>query len=483
MGDSCEATIAHPQRIGRYRVSNVLGSGAMGVVYLGYDDAIERQVAIKTVHQHLLRGEYAAEWLARFRHEVRAAGRCLHPNIVTIFEYGEHEGIPYIVMEYVQGRELRDYTRDRRPLPPASAVAIVVQVLQALGHAHAGGVVHRDIKPGNIILLAGGQVKVTDFGIARLDTAMGITQVGMALGTPSHMSPEQFQGQEADRRSDLFAVGVVLFELLTGVRPFQGRNASELMYQLLNEPPRRVTHLNPALPPEFDAVFDKALAKLPDQRFQNAGEFIAALESLGLEGQGDAAGGPATVRVALPQVPEPTSAILPGWDPALLGQASKQLAVYLGPVAKVLVRKAALQASGPAALVQSLAEAIPGEADRLMFRRQMQAVLGELAPGTAFNTALGPVATTTGNPSAGRSQMSRSLGSFEQALLETVRRDLAVHLGPIAKLLVKQTAIDARTVEDLYERLAQHIPGPAGRAEFLTRGEEAQRQFTQKPKP
>jgi serine/threonine protein kinase len=126
----------------------------MGVVYLGYDEAIDRQVAIKTIHRRLLEGEDGAEWLERFRREVRAAGRCLHPNIVTVFEYGEEEGVPYIVMEYVQGRELRDYLKDRQPLPLANAVAVIVQVLQALGHAHASGVVHRDIKPGNIILLA-----------------------------------------------------------------------------------------------------------------------------------------------------------------------------------------------------------------------------------------------------------------------------------------------------------------------------------------
>ena len=151
MSASGETSVTLPPRIGRYRVTGLLGRGAMGVVYLGHDAAIDRPVAIKTIHRRLLQGEEGVEWLARFRREVRAAGRCLHPNIVTVFEYGEEENAPYIVMEYVQGRELRDYLKERKPLPLANAVAVVIQVLRALGHAHASGVVHRDIKPGNVM--------------------------------------------------------------------------------------------------------------------------------------------------------------------------------------------------------------------------------------------------------------------------------------------------------------------------------------------
>ncbi|MCB1768246.1 MAG: serine/threonine protein kinase, partial [Candidatus Competibacteraceae bacterium] len=225
MSESGEISGALPSRIGRYRVMGLLGRGAMGMVYLGHDAAIDRQVAIKTIHRRLLGGEDGIDWLERFRREVRAAGRCLHPNIVTVFEYGEEAGAPYIVMEYVQGREVRDFLKNRQPMPLGNSVAIILQVLRALGHAHAQGVVHRDIKPGNIILLADGMVKVTDFGIARLEMSGSLTQVGTAVGTPGYMAPEQFSGQEADRRADLYAAGVVLFELLTGVRPFPGRGA------------------------------------------------------------------------------------------------------------------------------------------------------------------------------------------------------------------------------------------------------------------
>ncbi|MFO1371467.1 MAG: serine/threonine-protein kinase [Candidatus Competibacteraceae bacterium] len=461
MSDGGDTNSTRPPHIGRYRIINVLGRGAMGMVYLGYDEAIDRQVAIKIIHRSLLEGADGAEWLARFRREVRAAGRCLHPNIVTIFEYGEESRAPYIVMEYVQGRELRDYLKDRQPMPLANAVAVIVQVLHALDHAHVCGVVHRDIKPGNIILLADGQVKVTDFGIARLETASSMTQHGVTVGTPSYMAPEQFQGHEADRRADLYATGVLLFELLTGLRPFAGRSASELMYQVLHEPPRRATQLNPRLPAELDGVLNKALAKSPDARFQDANAFIVALESLKLVEREIAVDGSTVIRVAPVQAPEPPANMLPGWDPALLAQAEQQLTVYLGPVAKVLVRRTALQVSRPAELVQNLAAAIPGEQDRLMFQRRMRAVTG----GTATGLSTGLSASTSA--SAMGSQMSAPLGAFDQALLETARRNLAVYLGPIAKVLVKQAANTAKTPQELYQQLAQHIPTTAERAAFL----------------
>jgi serine/threonine-protein kinase len=475
MESGCDTTIALPKRIGRYSVSGVLGNGAMGTVYLGYDDIIDRKVAIKTIHRHLLAGEHGDEWLSRFRQEVRAAGRCLHPNIVTIFEYGEQDGAPYIVMEYVQGQEVREYLMRYRLMPLADTLPLILQVLQALGHAHAGTVVHRDIKPSNIILLPDGRVKVADFGIARLDAVAGMTQVGLIIGTPSYMSPEQFLGLKVDRRTDLFAAAVVFFELLTGSRPFPGTGSSELMFQVLNEQPRRATLLNPGLPACIDALFDKALAKDPNDRFQHAEEFIAAVQNLLVLAPRAGSNEPTLVQRYPDPAPPPTqqttlSGTLLGWDPVLLEQMVKQLTVYLGPVAKVLVRKTAQQAGNPAELIRQLAAAIPGEADRLMFQRQMKVVLGESM------TRLTGIGSAPPTPTKD-SQMSASLSGFDQTLLEAVRRDLAVHLGPIAKVLVRQAAAEARTLSDLYERLAVHIPDAAGRAAFLRQGEDKNRTF------
>jgi serine/threonine-protein kinase len=303
-------------------------------------------------------------------------------------------------------------------------------------------------------------VKVTDFGIARLDTVSGLTQGGMTVGTPGYMAPEQFRGEEADPRTDLYAAAVVLFELLTGLRPFAGRSASELMYQVLNEPPRRATALNPRLPLELDAVLERGLAKAPDDRFQDAAAFVAALEGLKLVEREVAADGSTLIRVAPVQAPTPPPANTPpGWDAALLAQIEQQLVVYVGPVARMLVRKATLQVSSPRELVQHLAAAIPGEQDRLMFQRRIRGVLGGTIGSTVGTAGSGAVA----------SQMSGSLGSFDQAALERARQDLAVYLGPIAKVLVKQAAAKARTSQELYQQLAEHIPTAAERTAFLKR--------------
>jgi serine/threonine-protein kinase len=231
----------------------------------------------------------------------------------------------------------------------------------------------------------------------------------------------------------------VLFELLTGLRPFDGRGASELMYQVLNEPPRRATALNPRLPLELDAVLERALAKAPDDRFQDAAAFVAALEGLKLVEREVAADGSTVIRAAPVQAPPPPPANAPpGWDPALLAQAEQHLVVYLGPVARLLVRRTAQQVSSPAELVQHLMAAIPGEPDRLLFERRMRAALG---------VTVGGLGTAT-SASAMGSQMSGSLGSFDQAVLETARRDLAVYLGPIAKVLVKQAAAKSQTSQE-----------------------------------
>ena len=460
MNPSGETSATLPTRIGRYQITGLLGRGAMGVVYLGHDAAIDRTIAIKTIHRHLLRGAEGEEWLARFHREVRAAGRCLHPNIVTVFEYSEQDSAPYIAMEYVQGRELRDYLKERQPLPLENAVAISMQMLHALGHAHASGVVHRDIKPGNILVLPDNHIKVTDFGIARLDTATHLTQGGLAVGTPGYMAPEQFRGEEAGPTADLYAAGVVLFEMLTGVRPFDGRGTNALMYQVLNESPRRASQLNPRLPLELDAVLERALAKSPQDRFQDAGAFITALEGLKLVEREITADGSTLIRVAPVQAPAPPPAHIPaGWDSTLLEQIERHLIVHLGPVARMLVRKAALESGSPKELIERLAAAIPNDTERAQFQRRLRGTLG-LTVGTA--------SSILSTPALG-SQMSGSVGALDQALLEAARRDLAVYLGPIAKVLVKQTANQARTAQELYHQLAGHIPTAADRAAFLKR--------------
>jgi serine/threonine-protein kinase len=261
--------------IGKYEIRRELGRGAMGVVYEGYDPMIKRIVALKTIRTDQLAGENAESVIARFRREAQAAGRLSHPNIVSIFDFGDDEGVWYIAMEFIQGRELKDYFETNERFAAADIVRIMTQILDALGYSHRLGVIHRDIKPANVILLADGGVKVADFGIAHIESS-NMTQVGSVLGTPSYMSPEQIMGLPIDGRSDLFSAGVVLYQLLTGERPFSG-STTATMHKVLEEDPLPPSRFNVQVPGAMDAVVRKALAKRPDERFQTADEFAAAL--------------------------------------------------------------------------------------------------------------------------------------------------------------------------------------------------------------
>ncbi|MBK8117878.1 MAG: serine/threonine protein kinase [Sulfuritalea sp.] len=271
-----------PQKLGKYEIRGELGSGAMGVVYEGWDPGICRRVAIKTVKRDQLDRAEVGEVLARFQREAQAAGRLTHPNIVGIYEFGEEPdpaggaaGTAFIAMEFVDGRELKDYFDKDERFPLTEMLRIMTELLAALAHAHKHGIVHRDIKPANIILLADGTVKVADFGIARIESSV-LTQAGAVLGTPSYMSPEQFMGHTVDGRSDLFSAGVILYQFLTGDKPFTG-TVTTIMHNVLREEPPAPSELNVQVPRAFDAVMKKALAKRPDERFQTAQEFAAAL--------------------------------------------------------------------------------------------------------------------------------------------------------------------------------------------------------------
>lgn len=278
-----------PSRIGKYDIRRELGKGAMGIVYEGYDPVIERTVAIKTIRGDQLEQAHAAEILARFKREAQAAGRLNHPHIVAIYDYGEvvPEGDPsappdgariaYIAMEFIKGKELKDHFDASERFAMKDIERIMVELLDALDHAHRNGVVHRDMKPANVILLADGRVKVADFGIARIESSE-LTQAGTMLGTPAYMSPEQFLGQPVDGRSDIFSCGVILYQFLTGEKPFTG-TVTTIMHKVLKEEPLPPSTLNVTLPPAWDAVVKKAMAKNPADRFQTAAEFAAAIRS------------------------------------------------------------------------------------------------------------------------------------------------------------------------------------------------------------
>jgi len=268
------------KRFGRYLIVGELGRGAMGAVYRAVDPLIERAVAIKTLLPHLPEGEMA-QVRERFLREARSAGRLNHPNIVTIFDVGEQDGIAYIAMELLEGRTLQQMLEASGRLPVETAVDIGAQVADALDHALGFGIVHRDVKPANIMVSAGGRAKLTDFGVAHLPSA-SMTQTGAALGSPKYMAPEQVIGQPIDPRADIFALGTVIYEMLIGRTPFERDGESTvfaLMNRIVTDAHQPVTKLDPALPPAFDRILARALAKAPAERYQRAGELARDLRN------------------------------------------------------------------------------------------------------------------------------------------------------------------------------------------------------------
>jgi hypothetical protein len=285
-GQECASPAAAPaaegqelQRLGRYKLEREIGRGAMGIVYLGRDTAINRSVAIKAIP---LASEFSdaelVEARSRFFREAETAGRLNHPNIVTIYDVGEERGLAYIAMEYLKGRHLSDYATPNNLLEPRKVLEVIGRTAEALGFAHKQQVVHRDIKPANLMYDASTDVlKITDFGIARL-TGAGSTRTGIVLGTPSFMSPEQLEGRNVTGHSDLFSLGVSLFQLLTGQLPFTADSMTGLMQQIAEVPHPPLRAFRPDLPECVEILIDRALAKNPDARFDSGAQMAAALD-------------------------------------------------------------------------------------------------------------------------------------------------------------------------------------------------------------
>jgi serine/threonine-protein kinase len=272
-------------RIGRYKILDELGRGAMGVVYRAEDPSLDRVVALKTIS--LADAEGRKEYEKRFLLEAKAAGKLTHPNIVTIFDYGEEEDLAYMAMELLEGSDLRSRMR-REQIPAMEAVEIALQVADGLGFAHEHGVVHRDVKPGNIMLLERGAVKIMDFGIARMRFADHKTSTGMVLGTPRYMSPEQISGQPVDQRSDIFSLGTVLYEMLTQTSLFAGQDVNQIAFNVTTNEPAPPSHKNPELPQILDFIVARALKKEPSVRYQDAYEMAADLRDALAEMRGRA---------------------------------------------------------------------------------------------------------------------------------------------------------------------------------------------------
>jgi serine/threonine-protein kinase len=262
---------------GRYEIVRELGKGAMGVVYQAHDPNIGREIALKVLRSDRMSSE---DFVQRFLKEAKAIGRMSHQNIVTVYDVGEDQGTVYIAMELLEGVPLNTYARENS-LGVEQIADIGIQVALSLDYAQSRGIVHRDIKPQNIMATTGGAVKLTDFGIAHIEDpeASHQTQVGEIMGTPNYMSPEQVMGQKADGRSDLYSLGVILYELATGAKPFKGENLAVIFHAITSETPARPEVLNPSVPSEFSDIIMKCLAKKPAERFGRGHELADALRA------------------------------------------------------------------------------------------------------------------------------------------------------------------------------------------------------------
>jgi serine/threonine-protein kinase len=269
------------ETVGRYEIIEELGRGAMGVVYKAKDPTIGRTVALKTLRLDV-HGLDAAEMVRRFQNEARAAGVLSHPNIVTIYDAGECDGIFYIAMEFIQGTTLHELLAEHHILPTEDVIQYSRQICKGLDYAQSHGIVHRDVKPANIMITANGTVKIMDFGIAKAGGSM--TSTGQVLGTPNYMSPEQVKGRPLDGRSDLFSFGVILYEMLTGEKPFVGQNVTTIIYKIVNENPIAPRDLDVTVHPGLSAIVTRALAKSPDDRYQTGADLVRDLESYKLAG-------------------------------------------------------------------------------------------------------------------------------------------------------------------------------------------------------
>lgn len=267
------------QKLGRYDIIRVLGKGAMGLVYEALDPNLDRRVAIKTIKVENLSEEAAVEYEARFKTEARSAARLQHPNIVSVYDSDRHGDMAYLVMEFIQGEDLKHHLDGGKRYTLEQSFGMVRELLSALEYAHRQSIVHRDVKPANLLIEANGRVKLTDFGVARIQDSGEATRTqGTMVGTLKYMSPEQVQGLPVDARSDLFAAGIVLYQLLTGKRPFDGDTDFSIIQQIVSHTPAAPSSFNELLPPAIDAVMARALAKKRDQRFATAQEFAQALQ-------------------------------------------------------------------------------------------------------------------------------------------------------------------------------------------------------------
>lgn len=449
--------------IGRYKIKRWITSGAMGDIYEGHDPVMERRVALKVLRRELFARHDANNWLERFRQEARAAGRLLHPNIVTLLDYGEQDGLPFLAMEYVEGESLDITLKRSGRFAVVDAVAIISQTLSALEFAHSHQVIHRDVKPSNILLAKSGVAKITDFGIAHIE-ASDLTGTGDVIGTPSYMAPEQLAGKPVEPRTDLFSTAAVLFELLSGVKPFQGRSLAESMLHMEQRGPSDICALNPEVTSALKRVIETALAYDPERRYASAAEFSRAVAAVAKEAA--PAMPPASSRapdetlLAAAQ-PSPHAAEAGPLAIDLLTQAERDLIPFVGPLARIAVRRSAKTAGDVLALYETLASYIDDERNRASFISKGRQRAGTDAGAAARDGSSGSRPTGFG-----------AAIPITPDALSRIETDLTRYIGPIAPIVVRQLLSRSASLFDFYRDLAAQIPDEGDRTRFLKARQE-----------
>ena len=465
-------TNSMPENIGKYSIKRELGRGAMGVVYEAFDEQIERTVAVKVLLQHLLEGESGEDYKVRFLQEAKAAARCLHPNIVTVFDFGD-DYAPYIVMELVAGVELKSLLKNHDPFSISMAINVTRQVLSALSHAHKQGVIHRDIKPANIILLADSSVKVSDFGVARLDTS-DLTGVGFMLGTPNYMSPEGLQGLPVTANSDLYSSGVLFYELLTGLRPARELSLEENLKSLGD-----AFSESPELGHALTLILRNALQADPKQRYPNADEFIQSLDAITITNDGQQASIPGNQeRTAIIDADafrrlanndrSNNSHVGSGsssgeWSNDELTSIEQSLATFIGPVAKFLVKKTSNSSNSIHQLVENLTQHIPNKSERREFLKVMEG--SSITKNESFISD-GSVSTARANDLS-----STGLSCVSEDQQKALTKLLLPYMGPLAGRIVKKLSKKFANKEALIEALASKIPDSSERQQFTSKAQ------------
>lgn len=428
-----------PGKIGKYQIKASLGEGAMGIVYEGFDPDIERRVAIKILHPHLVTEKHGDEFLERFKREAISAARCTHPNVVMVLEYGQDKDTPYIVMEYVEGASLHQIVKRGKAISLKNTLSIMTQLLKALHSAHQLEIVHRDIKTANVMILSdGGGVKLADFGIARIAESPELTMTGAVVGTPKYMAPEQMFGLKVDSRADLFSVAMVFLELLT-LLPKSSAVPCSSLPEIVNLPPNNRIDYTILYPTALIPVLVKGLSSAQDKRFQSAREFAAAIKQALTVLKTPSAGSDAATAVV--QKPSKSQATNPG-D---LDSMTSMLLEYVGPIAKNIMKAQDTKNTSISELASVVSREIPQSEEREAFLKRW-----EMSSGTRINAREiehTQVLTKNGNAR-----------TFDDEMLKKIRENYAGYIGPLASRLVKHYSSKTSSLEELVNELADEIP-------------------------